>query len=73
MEADTRRMVRYYVLFVGSSRLTLVSAGAFLEFHDPLAAWMHSYGADPHVIDTLIHSSDLGHAYVRLDVSYEKP
>ncbi|KAB5594907.1 hypothetical protein CTheo_1722 [Ceratobasidium theobromae] len=48
-------------------------AGAFLEFHDPLAAWMHSYGADPHVIDTLIHSSDLGHAYVRLDVSYEKP
>jgi len=48
-------------------------AGAFLEFHDPLAAWMHSYGAEPHVIDTLIHSDDLGHAFVRLDVSYEKP
>ncbi|CAE6519494.1 unnamed protein product [Rhizoctonia solani] len=48
-------------------------AGAFLEFHDPLAAWLHSYGASPHVIDTLLHSSELGHAYVRLDVSYEKP
>ncbi|CAE6529388.1 unnamed protein product [Rhizoctonia solani] len=48
-------------------------AGAFLEFHDPLAAWLHSYGANPHVIDTLLHSSELGHAYVRLDVSYEKP
>ncbi|CAE7111173.1 unnamed protein product [Rhizoctonia solani] len=48
-------------------------AGAFLEFHDPLAAWLHSYGANPHAIDTLLHSSELGHAYVRLDVSYEKP
>ncbi|CAE6413583.1 unnamed protein product [Rhizoctonia solani] len=48
-------------------------AGAFLEFHDPLAAWLHSYGANPHVIDTLLHSSELGHAYVRLDVLYEKP
>ncbi|CUA75897.1 hypothetical protein RSOLAG22IIIB_01898 [Rhizoctonia solani] len=48
-------------------------AGAFLEFHDPLAAWLHDYGANPHVIDTLLHSSELGHAYVRLDVSYEKP
>ncbi|KAG8730182.1 hypothetical protein FRC11_007306 [Ceratobasidium sp. 423] len=48
-------------------------AGAFLEFHDPLAAWLHSYGAEPHVIDTLLHSSELGHAYVRVDVSYERP
>ncbi|KAG8729880.1 hypothetical protein FRC12_020651 [Ceratobasidium sp. 428] len=48
-------------------------AGCFLEFHDPLAAWLHSYGANPHVIDTLIDSKDLGHAYVRLDVSYQKP
>lgn len=48
-------------------------AGAFLEFHDPLAAWLHSYGAQPHVIDTLVHSSEVGHNYVRLDVSYEKP
>ncbi|CAE6416204.1 unnamed protein product [Rhizoctonia solani] len=48
-------------------------AGAFLEFYDPLAAWLHSYGAEPHVIDTLLHSSELGHAYVRLDVLYEKP
>ncbi|KAG9125687.1 hypothetical protein FRC07_006632 [Ceratobasidium sp. 392] len=49
------------------------AAGAFLEFHDPLAAWLHDYGTNPHVIDTLIESNDCGHAYVRLDVSYEKP
>jgi len=48
-------------------------AGAFLEFHQPLAAWLHDYGAKPHVIDTLIDSNDLGHLYVRLDVAYQKP
>ncbi|QRV89547.1 hypothetical protein RhiJN_17565 [Ceratobasidium sp. AG-Ba] len=48
-------------------------AGVFLEFHEPLAAWLHSYGANPHVIDTLIDDKDLGNTYVRLDVSYQKP
>ncbi|ELU40124.1 aldose 1-epimerase domain-containing protein [Rhizoctonia solani AG-1 IA] len=74
MERDTRRMVSVKVHCVGAIvSYYAITAGAFLEFHDPLAAWLHSYGAEPHVIDTLLHSSELGHAYVRLDVLYEKP
>ncbi|KAG8685054.1 hypothetical protein FRC08_013327 [Ceratobasidium sp. 394] len=48
-------------------------AGAFLEFHEPLAAWLHDYGANPHVIDTLFETNDFGHLYVRLDITHEKP
>ncbi|KDQ08725.1 hypothetical protein BOTBODRAFT_37725 [Botryobasidium botryosum FD-172 SS1] len=45
-------------------------SAAFLEFHEPLASWLHSYKTKPGVTDTLLTSEDLYHNWVRVDVTF---
>ncbi|KIJ51518.1 hypothetical protein M422DRAFT_26924 [Sphaerobolus stellatus SS14] len=44
---------------------------AFLEFHEPLAAWLHPETAVSG--DTLVTSDELYNNFVRVDVLYKKP
>ncbi|KAL0580646.1 hypothetical protein V5O48_001376 [Marasmius crinis-equi] len=46
-------------------------AAAFLEFHEPLAAFLDSAKKDKD--DTLLTSDELYHNYVRLDVRFKEP
>lgn len=49
--------------------LTLTAA-AFLEFHAPLAAWIHPSARGPSGEDTLLASGEVYNNFVRLDVWY---
>jgi len=45
-------------------------SAAFLEFHEPLAAWLHPYKTKPGVTDTILTSEELYHNWVRVDVTF---
>ncbi|KAL5504356.1 hypothetical protein ACEPAH_8430 [Sanghuangporus vaninii] len=47
-------------------------AAAFLEFHEPLAAWLHPE-TNPSGDDTLLASGELYNNFVKLDVVYRNP
>lgn len=47
-------------------------AAAFLEFHEPLAAWMNP-GTSPSGNDTLLASGELYNNFVKIDVTYKNP
>ena len=46
-------------------------AAAFLEFHAPLAAWIHSETRGPTGEDTLLASGELYNNSTRMDVWYK--
>ncbi|KAI0760986.1 galactose mutarotase-like protein [Trametes elegans] len=47
-----------------------LSTAAFLEFHAPLAAWIHPRARGPSGEDTLLASGEVYNNFVRLDVWY---
>jgi len=47
-------------------------AAAFVEFHEPLAAWMHPWGQAPGK-DTLLMSTELYNNYKKVNIYYKKP
>ena len=47
------------------------TAAAFLEFHAPLAAWIHPQSRGPLGDDTLLASGEVYNNFVRLDVWYK--
>ncbi|CAL1717421.1 unnamed protein product [Somion occarium] len=46
---------------------------AFLEFHEPLAAWLHPETQGPDKNDTLLASGEVYNNFVRVDVWYTSP
>jgi len=48
-------------------------SAAFLEFHEPLAAWLHPETVGRSGNDTLLASGEVYNNYVRLDVWYRSP
>ena len=48
-------------------------AAAFLEFHAPLAAWIHPQARGPSGEDTLLASGEVYNNFVRTDVWYKSP
>ena len=49
------------------------SAAAFLEFHAPLAAWIHPGTRGPTGEDTLLASGEVYNNSTRMDVWYKTP
>ena len=52
---------------------TPATAAAFLEFHAPLAAWIHPGVRGPSGDDTLLASGQVYNNFVRMDVWYKAP
>ncbi|THH27229.1 hypothetical protein EUX98_g6965 [Antrodiella citrinella] len=50
-----------------------VGSAAFLEFHEPLAAWLHPSTIGHSGNDTLLASGELYNNFVRLDVWFKSP
>ncbi|KAH9916188.1 galactose mutarotase-like protein [Amylocystis lapponica] len=48
-------------------------SAAFLEFHEPLAAWLHPETRGPSGSDTLLASGEVYNNVVRMDVWYRSP
>ncbi|CCL98625.1 uncharacterized protein FIBRA_00627 [Fibroporia radiculosa] len=48
-------------------------SAAFLEFHEPLAAWLHPETIGRTGSDTLLASGELYNSFVRMDVWYTSP
>ena len=55
-------------MFFFSFFFFLVAAAAFLEFHEPLAAWLHPSTQGLSKDDTLLASGEIYNNYVRMDV-----
>ena len=49
------------------------AAAAFLEFHEPLAAWLHPATQGPSQDDTLLASGEVYNNFVRMDVLFKAP
>jgi len=50
-----------------------VGSAAFLEFHEPLAAWLHPSTLGASQDDTLLASGEIYNNYVRMDVWFKPP
>ncbi|PSR73726.1 hypothetical protein PHLCEN_2v10445 [Hermanssonia centrifuga] len=50
-----------------------VGTAAFLEFHEPLAAWLHPATLGASGDDTLLASGEVYNNYVKMDVWYKSP
>ncbi|KAI0790063.1 galactose mutarotase-like domain-containing protein [Abortiporus biennis] len=50
-----------------------VGSAAFLEFHEPLAAWQNPSTLGPSGDDTLLASGEIYNNYVRMDVWFKPP
>ena len=57
----------------GSDEMRPAAAAAFLEFHAPLAAWIHPGVRGPSGDDTLLASGQVYNNFVRMDVWYKAP
>ena len=49
------------------------AAAAFLEFHEPLAAWLHPETLGASKDDTLLVSGEVYNNYVKMEVLYRSP
>lgn len=67
--ADVRTRVFPTLLVVSDRCLCL--AAAFLEFHEPLAAWLHPATQGPSGDDTILASGEVYNNFVRMDVIYK--
>ena len=52
---------------------TPATAAAFLEFHEPLASWLHPGTLGASKDDTLLVSGEIYNNYTKMDVFYKTP